>query len=69
MWHPLVHYGWTYPRQNAMTESEILEREELRRSILAARALAFEEHDENEPRKPMRQIRLMVGVKAKDSDP
>ncbi|KAI0095232.1 hypothetical protein BDY19DRAFT_916882 [Irpex rosettiformis] len=66
MWHPLVHYGWTYPRHGAMTESEILEREEIRRTILAARALAHAERDENEPRKPMRQIRLMVGVKPKD---
>ncbi|KAI0803293.1 hypothetical protein BC629DRAFT_118044 [Irpex lacteus] len=43
MWHPMVHYGWEYPRHNVMTEMEIAERERLRARILEARELAKDE--------------------------
>ena len=61
LWHPMVHYGWTYPRQNPMTEAEAAEQERLRKAILAARALAREE----EIQPPIRVIRTLVGINEK----
>jgi hypothetical protein len=58
----MMHYGWAYPRQSAMTDAEIAEREELRETILAARELA----DDGRPPSPLRVIRLMVGMNCKD---
>ena len=59
LWHPMVQYGWTYPRQDPMTETELADQEQLRRSILEARTLARE--DEIQP--TLRVIRLLVGRK------
>lgn len=61
MWHPMTHYGWSYPRQSAMTEEQISQREQLREAILDARMLAKEE----EIQPPSRVIRLLVGVNGK----
>lgn len=59
LWHPMVQYGWTYPRQDPMTETELADQEQLRRSILEARTFARE--DEIQP--TLRVIRLLVGRK------
>lgn len=60
MWHVMMHYGWSYPKQNPMTQAEIMEQDQLRQAILNARALA---RDEEQP--PIRQIRLLVGMNGK----
>ncbi|GJE86211.1 S-adenosyl-L-methionine-dependent methyltransferase [Phanerochaete sordida] len=59
LWHPMMQYGWTYPRQDPMTETEMADQEQLRRSILEARMLAKEE----EIQPTLRVIRLLVGRK------
>ncbi len=61
MWHPMVHYGWEYPRHNVMSEMEIAEREKLRARILEARELAKDEEIQH----PIRVTRLLVGMNGK----
>ncbi|KAI0095133.1 hypothetical protein BDY19DRAFT_67609 [Irpex rosettiformis] len=63
MWHPMVHYGWTYPKFEVMTETEIAGREKLRREILEARTLAKDEEIQH----PIRVTRLLVGMNGKGS--
>lgn len=63
MWHPMVHYGWTYPRYGVMTEGEIAGREMLRKEILEARALAKDEEIQHS----IRVTRLLVGMNGKES--
>ena len=58
LWHPMVHYGWIYPRQSTMTESEIVEQERMRRAILDARLLAKEEDIQPQ----LRVIRTLIGI-------
>lgn len=60
LWYPAVQYGWAYPRQDPMTESEVADLEDLRRSILEARSLA----KEGDVQPHMRSVRLLVGQKA-----
>lgn len=59
LWHPMMHYGWPYPVQDPMTDIEMADQEQLRKSILEARQLAKEEDIQ-----PMlRVVRLLVGRK------
>lgn len=60
MWHVMMHYGWSYPKQSPMTQAEIMEQDQLRHAILEARMLAKEEDQV-----PSRLIRLLVGVNGK----
>lgn len=59
LWHPMMQYGWTYPRQDPMTETELADQEQLRIAIMEARAYAKEE----EIQPTLRVIRLLVGTK------
>lgn len=60
MRHIMMHYGWPYPRENSMTQAEILDQVQLRQIILEARALA-----KKEDQAPIRMVRLLVGVNGK----
>lgn len=59
LWHPMVQYGWPYPRQDALTELEIADQEQLRKSIIEARRSATDE----EIQPTLRVVRLLVGRK------
>jgi hypothetical protein len=59
LWHPMMQYGWTYPHQDPMTETELADQEQLRKAILEARMFAKDE--EIQPN--LRIIRLLVGRK------
>ena len=55
----MMEYGWTYPRQDALSDNELAEQHELRASIMQARM--FAKDDEIQP--TLRAIRLLVGIK------
>ncbi|KIP11772.1 hypothetical protein PHLGIDRAFT_99241 [Phlebiopsis gigantea 11061_1 CR5-6] len=59
LWHPMMEYGWTYPRQDALSESELADQHELRASIMQARMFA----KDNEIQPTLRAVRLLVGIK------
>lgn len=55
----MMEYGWTYPRQDALSESELADQHELRASIMQARMFA----KDNEIQPTLRAVRLLVGIK------
>ncbi|KAJ3552053.1 hypothetical protein NM688_g4360 [Phlebia brevispora] len=59
LWHPMMQYGWRYPRRDPMTKAELLDEERIRQAIIQARR--FARPDEIQP--TMRAIRLLVGAK------